>query len=85
MSRVAKRPVPLPKGVTAEVQGQSLTIKGPKGSLTLKINNDVEVQQDGAVVKVAARSGGRIANAMAGTTRALINNMVTGVSLGFTR
>jgi len=85
MSRVAKRPVPLTKGVTAELQGQSLTVKGPKGTLTMQLNPEVEVQQEDSQFKVTARSGSRFANAMAGTTRALISNMVTGVSTGFQR
>jgi large subunit ribosomal protein L6 len=84
-SRVAKRPVTLAKGVTAEVQGQDLTIKGPKGSLTLRVNPDIEVKQEGGLVKVAMRSRSRLANAQAGTTRALIANMVAGVTTGFQR
>ncbi len=85
MSRVAKQPVELSKGVSADLQGGALTIKGPKGSLELAVNSEVEVQVDGSVIQVKARSGSRFANAMAGTTRALINNMVTGVSTGFER
>ena len=85
MSRVAKRPVELVKGVSADLKGSALTIKGPKGSLDLAVNSEVEVQVDGSAVKVTARSGSRFANAMAGTTRALISNMVTGVSAGFQR
>jgi large subunit ribosomal protein L6 len=85
MSRIAKLPVQLIKNVSAQLNGQSLTIKGPKGSLSLEINNDIEVSQDGETLAVAARSGGRFANAISGTTRALINNMVTGVSTGFER
>jgi large subunit ribosomal protein L6 len=75
----------LAKGVSAELQGQSLTIKGPKVSLTLQVSPDVEVKPEDGLVKVAARSGGSFANAMAGTTRALINNMVIGVTAGFQR
>ncbi len=85
MSRVAKQPVELAKGLSAEVQGRTITVKGPKGTLTLDLSSEVEVQIEGSTVKVVARSGGRFANAMAGTTRAHINNMVTGVSTGFTR
>ena len=83
MSRVAKRPVQLTKGVSVELQGQSLTVKGPKGSLTMRVNPEVQVEQEDTLIKVAARSGSQFANAMAGTTRALIGNMVTGVSTGF--
>ena len=59
MSRVAKKPVELAKGVTADVQGQMVTIKGPKGTLALQVNTEVEVKVDGSAVKVAARSRSR--------------------------
>jgi large subunit ribosomal protein L6 len=85
MSRVAKKPVELAKGVSAEVQGQTVTIKGTKGSLALEVNSAIEVKVDGSLVKVEQRSGGFVANAAAGTTRALIANMVTGVTAGFQR
>jgi large subunit ribosomal protein L6 len=83
MSRVAKKPIELGKDLTAEVKGRAVTIKGKKGSLTLEVNSEVEVKVDGAIVKVAPRSGSRFANVMAGTTRAHLANMVTGVSKGF--
>ena len=85
MSRIAKLPVQLIKNVSADLNGQSLTIKGPKGTLSMEINGDIEVSRDGETLAVAARSGGRFANAISGTTRALIKNMVTGVSTGFER
>ena len=83
MSRVGKKPVELGKDLTAEVQGQSVTIKGKKGSLTLAVNSEIEVTVEGGLVKVAPRSGSNFANAMAGTTRAHIANMVNGVANGF--
>ncbi len=85
MSRVAKRPVPLISGVEVDLKGNSLTVKGPMGSLSLECHSEVEVKNEDSTVAVAARSGSRFARAMAGTTRALINNMVTGVSSGFER
>ena len=85
MSRVAKRPVVLGKGIEADLKGSALTVKGPKGSLTLSCNSEVEVASDAGEISVRARSGSRFARAMAGTTRALINNMVRGVSSGFER
>jgi large subunit ribosomal protein L6 len=85
MSRVSKRPVLLEKGVEADLKGSALTVKGPKGSLTLRCNSEIEVVSEGAEVSVSARSGSRFARAMAGTTQALINNMVRGVSAGFER
>jgi len=83
MSRVAKKPVELGKDLTAEVKGQSVTIKGKKGSLTLDANAEVEVTVDGTALKVAARSNSNFADAIAGTTRAHLANMVTGVTTGF--
>jgi large subunit ribosomal protein L6 len=83
MSRVGKKPIELDKDLTAEVKGRSVTIKGKKGTLTLETNSEVEVTIEGSVIKVAPRSGSRFANAIAGTTRAHLANMVTGVSKGF--
>jgi len=83
MSRVGNKPVELSKDLSAEVKGQSVTIKGKKGSLTLDLNSEVEVTVDGNLVKVAARSKSRFADAMSGTTRAHIANMVAGVTKGF--
>jgi large subunit ribosomal protein L6 len=83
MSRVGNKPVELSKDLSAEVKGQSVTIKGKKGSLTLDLSSEVEVTVDGSLVKVAARSQSRFADAMSGTTRAHIANMVAGVTKGF--
>ena len=83
MSRVGKKPIELGKDTSAEVKGRSVTIKGKKGTLTLETNSEVEVTLDGNVVKVAPRSGSNFANAMAGTTRAHLANMVAGVTKGF--
>ena len=85
MSRVAKVPVALVKGVEVDLKGYALTVKGPKGTLSLDCNREVEVVNEGSEISVKPRSGSRFANAIAGTTRALINNMVTGVSTGFER
>jgi large subunit ribosomal protein L6 len=85
MSRVAKNPITLPKGVETAIAGSAITVKGSKGSLNIDLHNDVEVQQEGNVLQVSAKNGSRQANALAGTFRALINNMVVGVSEGFQR
>jgi large subunit ribosomal protein L6 len=85
MSRVAKRPVVVTKGVEVDLKGKALTVKGPKGSLTLDCNPEVEVLSSGSELSVSARSGSRFARAIAGTTQALITNMVRGVSTGFER
>ena len=85
MSRVAKRPVTLTKDVTVEVAKGTLTVKGPKGSMSMPLRPEIEVTQADGGLQVSARSGSRVANAMAGTTRALVQNMVTGVTAGFER
>ncbi len=85
MSRVAKQPVALPKGVEVAVSGTTLTVKGSKGALEMELNPEVEIAQEDGSVSVKARSGSRFAVAMAGTTRALIANMVKGVTDGFER
>jgi large subunit ribosomal protein L6 len=82
-SRVAKRPVDLGKDLSAELSGSALTIKGKKGSLSLNVSTEVEVKVEGSLVKVAPRSRSTFSNAMAGTTRALIQNMVEGITKGF--
>jgi len=85
MSRVASNPVSLPKGVELNQAATQLTVKGPKGQLSMPVHGEVEVSIDDGAASVAARSGSRLAKAMAGTTRALISNMVRGVSDGFER
>jgi len=84
MSRVAKDPVKLPQGVEVKLDGQELSIKGAKGSLDLSLHPLVEVVHEDGLLKFAARPGS-VNMAMAGTTRALVNNMVVGVSQGFER
>jgi len=83
MSRVAKQPVALPKGVEVAVSGTTVNVKGPKGALEMELNNEVELGREDGTVTLKARSGSRFANAMAGTTRALLANMVQGVTEGF--
>jgi len=85
MSRVAKQPVSLPKGVEFAQAGREVTIKGPKGSQSLTLNNEVEVSEKDGELLIVPRSGSRFANAISGTTRALLANMVKGVSVGFER
>jgi large subunit ribosomal protein L6 len=83
MSRIAKQPVAVRKGVSVDLNDDSVAIKGPKGTLSMQINPEVSVRQEGEELLVTARSGSRFANAISGTTRALLNNMMTGVSDGF--
>ncbi len=85
MSRVAKAPINLPTGVEVSLQGQTLTVKGKNGALNMDLHPQVEMQNDGKVVHLAPRNNSKSADALAGTFRALINNMVTGVSTGFVR
>ena len=84
MSRVAKDPVSIPKGVEVKLDGREIAIKGSIGSLSLTIHESVEVKQEEQMLVFAPRSDAKNW-AMAGTTRALVNNMVVGVSKGFER
>lgn len=83
MSRVAKSPVTLPSGVEVTLNGQAIAVKGGKGSLELNVHTSVEVKKEENVLTFAPRDGAKQSNALAGTTRALVNNMVVGVSQGF--
>ncbi|HUF73523.1 MAG TPA: 50S ribosomal protein L6 [Gammaproteobacteria bacterium] len=85
MSRIAKQPVGILKGVSVELKGRTLSVKGPQGALSMDLNSEVNVAEEADKVVVSAASGSRFANAMAGTTRALIQNMVKGVHSGFER
>ena len=84
MSRIANSPVELPSEVEVELVGQDLKVKGLKGSLSLVINRQVELKEEGKVLLFKAKeAGSKKGIALAGTTRALVNNMVFGVSQGF--
>lgn len=83
MSRVANSPVELPSGVEVTLADSEISVKGSKGTLAMAINPQVEIVKEENVLTFAARSGDTFARAMSGTTRALVNNMVIGVSQGF--
>ena len=83
MSRVAKNPVVLPAGVEFSQSGTTVTVKGTKGALSMDLNTEVEVEHAENLLTVKRRSNSRFATAIAGTTRALIANMVRGVADGF--
>jgi large subunit ribosomal protein L6 len=85
MSRIGKRAVPLPSGVTATTEGQLLTVKGPKGQLQMQMRDEIayEIGDDGIVVKPANDS--KQARAFWGMQRTLVDNLVTGVSEGFSK
>lgn len=83
MSRIAKYPVVLPKGVEITLASGEITVKGPLGALTQTLHPSVSVARDGEQLQVSAVSGADNAKAMSGTVRALVNNMVAGVTKGF--
>ena len=83
MSRIGKYPVTIPDGVEVQLSGQTLTAKGRLGALSLVVSNEVTAAIVDRKVTVTPRSETKYSRAMWGTTRALINNMVTGVSSGF--
>lgn len=85
MSRVAKRPIEVPKGTQVTISGQELKVKGAKGELSLNVHDDVRVAQTDNELQVSTAVDTQSAIAHAGTTRALIANMVQGVSAGFER
>jgi len=83
MSRIAKAPIILPSGVEVNLNGQSITVTGTKGSLQFDINSVVSVKQEDKILAVKALNTSNMAKALSGTIRAIVNNMVTGVSQGF--
>src|SRR5216684_1022110 len=85
MSRVGKKPVAIPSGVTASVEGQVVKVKGPKGALSLVLHGDVEAKVDKGEVKVDPRAETKRARAMWGTYRSLLANVMEGVTKGFQR
>ncbi|SAI37555.1 50S ribosomal protein L6 [Bordetella ansorpii] len=85
MSRIAKYPVELPKGVEATIGAGEIVVKGPLGSLTQALTGEVGIRQEDGKLSFAALNDSRQAKAMSGTVRALVANMVTGVSKGFER
>ncbi len=85
MSRVGKYPVPVPQGVQVTLQGRTLVAKGKLGELTLPLTDDVDVEVADNQVAVKPRRDDRRSRTMWGTTRSLVNGMVTGVSTGFAK
>ncbi|MCY7389995.1 MAG: 50S ribosomal protein L6 [Leptolyngbyaceae cyanobacterium CAN_BIN12] len=85
MSRIGKRPINIPGKVTVAIDGQSVTVKGPKGELSRTLPAEVEISQEGEMVLVKQRDDSRAARQRHGLSRTLISNMVEGVSQGFQR
>lgn len=83
MSRIAKKPVPVPAGVDVTLAADRVTVRGANGTLSLPLAAEVEVAREDGALTFAARSATREANALAGTMRSLVGNMVAGVSEGF--
>ncbi len=83
MSRIGKKPVAIPSGVTAKVDGQTVSVKGAKGELNFVVPDDVEVKFENNVIAVNPRHETKRARALWGTSRARVNNLVVGVTKGF--
>jgi large subunit ribosomal protein L6 len=83
MSRVGKKAVAIPAGVTANVEGQTVKVKGPKGAVQLVLHSDVGAKLEAGGIKVDPRNETKLARALWGTSRALVANLMTGVTKGF--
>lgn len=83
MSRIGKKTVPVPAGVTVTLDGQTVTVKGPKGQLAWTIADEIEVKQDGGELTLTPRNESTRAKSMWGLSRTLVANMVQGVTQGF--
>ncbi len=85
MSRIAKKPVEIVSGAEITVSGQTVTAKGKQGSLSINLHETVSVNEDNGVLNFSPNNDSKGAMAMAGTMRSLVNNMVVGVTVGFTK
>jgi large subunit ribosomal protein L6 len=83
MSRIGKKAVPIPSGVTANVQGQTVKVKGPKGELQVVLHDDVSAKVESGGVKIDPRSETKRARSQWGTSRTLVANLMTGVTKGY--
>ncbi|GAB4575514.1 MAG: 50S ribosomal protein L6 [Rhodothalassiaceae bacterium] len=83
MSRIGKKPIDVPAGVTVTLAGSELSVKGPKGALALSLVDEVEVRQEGNQLTVTPRDDSKRARAMWGMSRTLVSNLVEGVTSGF--
>jgi large subunit ribosomal protein L6 len=85
MSRIGKRPIPVPDKVTATIDGQHVLVKGPKGELAATLVDDVLVKLEDGAIEVQPRDESKRARSMWGMSRTIVNNLLTGVTDGFTR
>ncbi|MDI3328220.1 MAG: 50S ribosomal protein L6 [Alicyclobacillaceae bacterium] len=83
MSRIGRKPIEIPSGVEVKVEGQTVTVKGPKGTLTRTVHKDMTVTVEGNQIKVIRPSDEKLHKSLHGTTRSVIANMVEGVTKGF--
>jgi large subunit ribosomal protein L6 len=83
MSRIGKRPVAVPSGVTANVEGQAVKVKGPKGTMQVVLHDDVSAKMDKAAITISPRGESKRARSMWGTSRTLVANLMAGVTKGF--
>jgi large subunit ribosomal protein L6 len=83
MSRIGKKPIAVPSGVTANIEGQTVKVKGPKGALQVALHGDVAVKLDGGQIKVDPRFETKRARSQWGTSRTLVANLIAGVTKGF--
>ncbi|WAA09418.1 50S ribosomal protein L6 [Fervidibacillus albus] len=83
MSRIGKKPIEIPQGVTVDIKGNLVTVKGPKGELSREFNKDITISIENNVVTVTRHSDSKEHRSLHGTTRALLGNMIEGVSKGF--
>ncbi len=83
MSRIGKQPIAIPAGVDVTIDGSTVTVKGPKGTLTRTVHGNMNVEKDGTEIKVTRPNDDKLNRSLHGLTRTLINNMVVGVSEGF--
>jgi large subunit ribosomal protein L6 len=85
MSRIGKKPIAVPSGVTAAVEGQTVKVKGPKGALQAAVHDEVVVKLEGGQIKLDPRAETKRARAQWGTSRTLVANLISGVTKGFER
>lgn len=83
MSRIGKMPIVLPKGVEVKIDGNVVTVKGPKGTLTNSLHKDMIIENEGGKITVKRPSDEKLHKSLHGLTRTLVNNMVDGVTKGF--
>jgi large subunit ribosomal protein L6 len=85
MSRIGKQPIPVPAAVNVQIDGQTITVKGPRGELQRQVHRDIRLHQDDGKVTVTRQSDSPYHRALHGLTRALLANMVSGVADGFSK